>query len=253
MGLLSFIGLGGAMSPRRIAQASKLACNPFAQPEVRMRELQRLLKEGTAESIAGAVRRFGANAQGHIADEEEKSWLMDALVSAGAQATAPLEAYIRREQKLTYSLMAYQRIVGDEAAYAFFSAVLTAIGPRDHQKIEPKEQLVTALAPAMHLPQVQRALAPFLADHSDDVVYRLLDGVQALIAGKAPKLEGPTLEGLVALLTQPQVSARIGRRVAELLAQYGAPLGALPKPLPDSLAEQFFVDGQGIVHARASA
>lgn len=253
MGLLSLFGFGGAMSPRAISQASKLACNPFAQPEVRMRELQRLLKQSTPESIAGAVRRFTANAQGHIADEEEKSWLMDALVEVGDRAAQPLEAYIRREQKLTYSLIAYQRIVGDDAARALYCQVLQDIGPKDHQKIEPKEQLVTALLPAMQEPAVQRALAPFLSDHSDDVVYRVLDGVQQLMDADTTRLEPPIVQGLTTLLTHPLTSARISRRVAGLLVRYGAPLGNLTGSLPEHLAEAFFVDGKGIVHARASA
>lgn len=261
--VLAFFGLGGAMSPKRIDQASKLACNAFAQPEVRMREMQRLLKQGTPESIAGAVRRFGANAQGHIADEEEKSWLMDALVDLGEAAKGPLEGYIRTEQKLTYSLIAHQRIAGEGASRAFFMQVLQSIGPKDHQRVEPKQQLVAALIAHAHLQEVQERLAPFLSDHSDDVVWAVLDGVEQAMdhtpargtGGYEPhsSLHPAVVAGLAALLGHPGLSARISRRVATLLARYGAPLPGGQGPLPGPIAEQFFVDGKGILHARVSA
>lgn len=260
MGLLSFFGLGGAMSPKRISQASKLACNPFAQPEVRMRELQRLLKQRTSASIAGAVRRFGANAQGHIADEEEKTWLKEALVNVGQDAQGPLEEYIRDGQKLTYALMAYEQIVGFKPALGFFLTVLTEIGPQDHQRGEQKQQLVAALLPDAHNTDVQKALAPFVADHSDDVIWAVLDGVHHALqhgaqnkAAQAVQLDDALTSSLATLLVSPHASARISRRVADLMARAAVPLGALPGPLPANLSEHYFVDGKGIVHVRASA
>jgi hypothetical protein len=253
----ALLGLGGALSPKRIAQASKLACNPFAQPEVRMRELQRLLKDRTPQSIEGAVRRFGANAQGHIADEEEKTWLTEALVELESDARAPLEAYITTGQKLTYALDAYRRVVDGNDARVFFCRVLTDIGPADHQRVEAKQQLVVALRPDGHEPEVQAALAPFAADHADDVVWSVLDVVDGQLAKPAgpsgTPLDARLLAGLGELLTRPDTSARISRRVAELLARCGAPVGVTNRPLPPSISDQYFVDGQGIVHVRASA
>lgn len=67
MGLLSIFGKG-PLSDKRIDRISKLAANAFAQPDVRMREMQRLLDDGTPAAIKGVLRRFAANAQGHIAD-----------------------------------------------------------------------------------------------------------------------------------------------------------------------------------------
>jgi hypothetical protein len=259
MGILAFFGLGGALSPKRIAQASKLACNPFAQPEVRMRELQRLLKQGTFDGIAGAVRRFGANAQGHIADEEEKAWLTEALVDLGSKAKGPLETYIQSDQKLTYALLAYRRIVGADAARDFFVQALRQIGPSDHQKVEAKQQLVAALVEDAPQGAVQQALAPFLADHSDDVIWSVLDGVEhslnaAQTSGDGhPVLSEALLQGLGALLVKDDASARISGRVAHLLARFGAPLHLARQALPPSIAEQYFVDAKGVVRARASA
>lgn len=255
----ALLGLGGAMSPKRIAQASKLACNPFAQPEVRMRELQRLLKERTQASIEGAVRRFGANAQGHIADEEEKTWLTEALVDLADDARAPLEAYIRTGQKLTYALVAYRRIQPALQARRFFLHVLADIGPLDHQRVEAKQQLVVALSPDGQQPDVQIGLAPFARDHADDVIWSVLDVVDAQLSSPTSTAQaGPTLHpeliaALGALLVRADASARISRRVADLMARYGEPLGMLGSPLPQSISDQYFVDAKGVVHARASA
>src|SRR6478609_7318824 len=100
MGLLSFFGKG-PLSDKRIAKVAKLASNPFAQPDVRMREMQRLIDDGSDAALRGVLKRFAANAQGHIADEDEKKWLEDALVAHGDDALGPLRDYIATEEKLT--------------------------------------------------------------------------------------------------------------------------------------------------------
>src|SRR5690349_4431435 len=119
MGLLSLFGVG-PLSPGKIDKVSKLAANPFAQPDVRMREMQRLVNDGSPLALRGLLKRFASNANGHIADEDEKQWLEDKLVDIGQGCVEPLADFIKSGDKLTYALRAYERIAGEEAATAFF-------------------------------------------------------------------------------------------------------------------------------------
>lgn len=255
MGLKQWLGLGGPLSQRRIDGASKLACNSFAQPEVRMRELQRLLRDGSPAALTGALRRFTANAQGHIADEEEKLWLSGALVDLGDAARAPLEAYIRAGHKLTYALAAYRRIVSDSAAADLFAQVLLSIGAGDHRRIEAKQQLVLALAEDLDKPGILAAVVPFLADHADDVRWQVLDTLEAALSGGAldAQAQAVIMPQVTALLLDAHVSARIALRAATLVAGQEWRLPGQAQGLHPALTGRYFVDGAGQLRGRESA
>ncbi len=274
MGLLNFFGRG-PLSPAKIAKMAKLAANPFAQPDVRMREMERLVEDGSALALQGLLRRFASNAQGHIADEEEKSWLEDTLVGMGQPAVASLQAYIRSESKLTYALRALERIVGREVASRFFLEVLQAYGPQAHRQDDAKLQLVLQLttppensgakapassapAPAQGASDFPRALLPFLADHSDDVQWAVLDALHAALQLKAgAALLSPTalalreaaLPTLQRVLLDGQGSTRIARRVAALCALHELSVEA-GSVLPTPLGEEYWLDKKGIVRQR---
>ena len=255
MGLKQWLGLGGPLSQRRIDRASKLACNSFAQPEVRMRELQRLLRDASPEALTGALRRFTANAQGHIADEEEKLWLSGALVDVGQAARAPLAAYIRGGQKLTYALLTYRRIVPHAEAATLFAQVLADIGPHDHRRSEAKQQLVLALTDDLAAPGIIDSLVPFLADHADDVRWQVLETLEAALTslGVGANDRAAIAPQVTALLQDGPVSARIALRAAALVCAHDWPLAAGSAGLHPALSGRYFVDGRGHLRARESA
>lgn len=255
MGLRQFLGLGGPLSARRIEKSAKLAANPFAQPDVRSREMQRLLKDESPQALRGVLKRFSANAQGHIADEEEKRWLSDALAEVGEHAQAPLEDYIRTEDKLTYALGTYRRIVGAEGAVRFFCLVLREIGPADYRRIEAKLQLVLELSEQDATEEVARTLTEHLHDHSDDVRWSVLEWAEAL--GKRDDLSeavrGQLARHLGQLVCEPQVSMRIAQRAAQMLSNLAWQLPAEVGTLNPALENSFFLDKKHHVRPRASA
>jgi hypothetical protein len=256
MSIRAFFGFGGPLSGRRIAQSAKLVCNPFAQPEVRMKEMQRLLKDKSTESLAGLLRRFTANAQGHIADEEEKLWLCEALVELGQDAVSPLETYLHGGVKLTYALMAYRRIVAQDVFIRTCHSALDAIGPADYRRTEAKQQLVLAMAEDAQDPTVQRMLAPYLHDHSDDVRWQVLDVIEK--SEKRPPSAAvaamnPWLEGLQSQVTDPHVSARICLRAADIMVAHSWPVGQNLHALHPALENRFHIDKKGLLQSRISA
>jgi hypothetical protein len=252
MGLFSLFGKG-PLSEKRIAKVSKLAANPFAQPDVRMREMSRLMQDGSEGALRGVLRRFAANAQGHIADEDEKKWLEDALVAHGDDALGPLRDYIATEEKLTYALRAYRRIAGEVNGVGYFLEVLRRYGPDDYRSSEAKLQLLWQLSETLQDERVVPALAPFLLDHSDDVRWAVMDLMErAADSGlMSPELHGRMVAEMAKLVTQADVSPRISRRAAELLAarEWALPSGT-PEVLAAGLGDAFFLDKKRFVRRR---
>ena len=251
MGFLGLFG-GGNMSDRRIDKSAKLAANPFAQPDVRMREMQRLLADGSPAALRGVLKRFTANASGHIADEDEKKWLENALVDTGRDALPPLRDFIKSEERLTYALHAYERIAGPEEAVGFYLDVMNAYGPDDHRSGEAKLQLVHALAEHMDDTRVMPGLAPFVLDHADEVRTAVLD----LIDTAADK--GLLNDALLATLAEPfgtlvcdgTVGPRVQRRAAELLEKRTWPVGGSAEELATLVNDVYFLDKKRFVRKR---
>ena len=253
MGFLGLFGKG-RLSEKKIDKAAKLACNPFAQSDVRMREMQRLLDDGSERALRALLRRFSATAQGHIADEDEKKWLEDVLVEQGEGALGALKDFISHEQRLTYALRAFRRIAGDEETVRFLLAVLSRYGPEDYRSIEAKQQLVLQLADDLDHAEVLATLGAFLLDHSDDVRWVVMDLFERA-ATQGPLAEdvlAGALPALAELVTAEDVGPRIQQRAAEMLEKRAWQLPVDVVALSPALEEQFFLDKKHFVRRRAA-
>ncbi len=252
MGLLELFGKG-PLTEKKIDKIAKLASNPFAQPDVRMKEMQRLLSEGTRTAIRGALKRFASNASGAIADEDEKQWLEEALVDKDQDAIEPLRDYIQTETQLTYALRAYRRITGDAEAVRFFLQTLTTYGPDDYRSGDAKQQLVVQVEENLADPRVLPALVPFLHDHADEVRWAVMDCVDK--AADAGQLTGEVAATVAAklgeLVLDESVGPRIQLRAAEILAVREWQIGAGAEELASFLGDTYFLDKKRYVRRRA--
>ena len=255
MGLMSLFGKG-PLSEKKIDKIAELAMNPYAQTDVRKRELIRLLDEGTEYSIRGALKRLSMNANGGIADEDEKKWLENAIVEVGEISKKPLQDYIRSQKQLSYALRAYWRLVGAEAATGYFIEVLEAHGPDAYRALDAKLQIIWALAE--HIEEDARILAalpPFLLDHGDDVRWAVMDLVEkAADADKLPdEVRDGCCEHFAELVTDGSVGPRIQRRAAQILCERSWPVAGDAPELAKLLDEEYFMDKKRFVRRRAQA
>ncbi len=252
MGFLGLFGGGGGMSQSRIDKSAKLAANPFAQPDVRMREMQRLLQDGSPAALRGLLKRFTANASGGIADEDEKKWLEDAIVEVGDSAKQPLRDFIKAEEKLTYALHAYERITGADEAIRYFIEVLNHYGAEDHRSGEAKLQLVHTLAEHASDPRVLPALTMFLVDHTDEVRNAVLEQLDA--AADRNEVTDALLmtisEPLATLVCDPTVGPRVQRRACELLEKRVWAVGGTGEELAPFVNDDWFLDKKHFVRKR---
>lgn len=253
MGLLDFFGMG-RLSESKVDKVAKLAANPFAQPDVRMREMQRLLDDETDVALRGVLKRFASNANGHIADEDEKKWLEDALVSKGQAALVPLRHYIKTENKLTYALRAFRRIAGGSEAITFFLEVLNHYGPDDHRSTDAKLQLIWQLAEDLKDPRVLPGLTTFLLDHSDDVRWAIIDVLEKAADDKlfSDSLQQQINGHMTTLITDNNTSPRILGRVAEVVEKRNWQLGPTAITIAKSIENNFFIDKKHFVRRRAT-
>lgn len=244
---------GGPLSQRKIDKAAKLASNPYAQPDVRMKEMQRLLHDGSEAAYRGLLLRFAANANGQIADEEEKQWLENAVADVGVAIQSPLRNFIRENKSLSYALRAYERSFGAEEAVRFFLEVLEHHGPESYRQSEAKQQLVMALAEHLSQSGVLAGLVPFAEDHSDDVRWAVLDGLErALDDGSlGDELKASYGEVLARILRDDSTGPRVQRRVAELVNARGWAMPLDEGEVCPLLDENYVVDKKGFVRLRA--
>ena len=246
-----------SLSADKLQKIAKLASDPFAQSDVRMSEMQRLLDEDHVDALHAVLKRFRTTAEGTIADEDEKAWLAGQLEKIGEKAVVPIEEYIRKEEKLTHVLRVYERIKGQEQALSFFTEVLAAYGPEDHRSIDAKLQIVVHLSEYELSPEILQKLVAFLHDHSDDVQWMVMDifdrSEQLDNAAQASLLAQVAIQ-LGALLQQKDTPLRIQQRAAELLARKNWVLPAsLQTDLPEPISQRYFIDKKGFVRARIPA
>ncbi len=252
MGLMDFLGKG-PLSEKKIQKIVKLATNPFAQPDVRVREMMRLIEDGGTEAINGLLRRFAVNANGHIADEDEKKWLEDKLVELGNPAIFPLQRYICSEKQLTYALRAYSRLVDDEESVRMFIEALEKHGPDGYREADAKLQLVWQLSEDLDDKRVLSSLTPFLLDHSDDIRWAVMDLITK--AHDDGGLEQELIIAISAELTSvvfdESTGPRIARRAAQLLSEQEWKVIGDVTDLPSLLGEDYFIDKKQYLRPRA--
>lgn len=252
MGLLDFLGLGsGPMSDKAIEKTAKLASNPYAQPDVRREQMEKLIKDGSEAAITGLLQRFTMASTQAIADEDEKRFLVDELVKLGDKSVPPLLAYLRREKNMTFALAALQRILPKERALQEVLALLDVYGPEDYRSDEQKRQLILVVTETND-PAVWPKLVPYVLDHSDEVRGLALEKLFAAAKAKTIDAELPNLRAnLSELLVDKNTSPRILRQAAEGMLGLEWPLTTPEVALHETLNSQWLVDKKGYLRKRA--
>jgi hypothetical protein len=256
MGLLSFLGIGASdLSEKQVDKIAKLAANPFAQPEVRREQMDKLIRDGSEPAIRGLLNRFTVNASQAIADEEEKRFLVDELAKMGDKVVVPLRSFLRKETNLSLAAQVLLRVMPKEEGIAELIGLLDVYSPEDYRSDEQKRQLALILKDQDDA-RILPALVPYLLDHSDDVRHQVLElfAERASQGDAAAKGEG-VAAAISELVTSADSSPRIARQAAELAADLpDAHKWTLPpeKPLASVIASEFFIDKKGYVRRRVT-
>ena len=224
MGLLDFLTNKPTVS--NVEKVMKRMLNEHHQQQVRQESMEQLANWGTLESIQALTRRLAVNFRDTIVNEQEKRWVADALVERfGERSVEPLVHFIRKEQNVSTAVRALQRLVSEERLVELLTETLSGYAPADYRSTQAKAQLIDALE-EFGAPSVLERIAPFIADHDDDVRIKAIEQVQARFADAPAKSQASALDRLVEALLDPEAASRIQRRVGEALTAVGADLSA---------------------------
>jgi hypothetical protein len=231
MGLFD-IFKSGPSSDSILGQIRK-AKEVYAQPEYRRMAMEKLLKWGTDESLAGLLERFTVVVQSPHWDEDEKRWLVDEMIKIGAQSKPILRDFILKKNEVNYALLAFRKIVDSDEDYKkLLIEALHLRPPSDHRSVQGKQELIAAISefdPSFY----EELLLPYLDDHSDDVQAAAIDALS--------KSDHKGTEiALIKLLESEVHSARVVRAAAHVVANKKFAMNETIR-LSDVVKEEFMI------------
>lgn len=194
-----------------LEKASKDLQEPYAQPDVRQAAMDKLFELESEEAYKVLLKRFTFNANGQIADENEKRTLVGRLAETGEPVVPELERFIKTEKAITFPIQALQRILPEDESRAFLLETLTEKDPQDHRSIQAKVTLLAVLAEVAR-PEDAETIVPYLEDHADDVQVQAIEVLQSLANEKTSK------DALVEVCCSELHAPRVRRRAASALA-----------------------------------
>src|SRR3954466_9145709 len=105
------------------------ATNKLAQQPDRWGALEKLKEEGTEEALLGLCKRFGVTSMKATEDEQEKHWVLEALVANGAGSIAPVAKYMKTAEQLSFPLRVLERVADHDKALAIADALFASEAP----------------------------------------------------------------------------------------------------------------------------
>lgn len=197
------------------------ATNKLAQQADRFPALERLLEDGSQDALFGLCRRFGVTSQKSVEDEQEKAWVVDALVGKGAVALPAVRRYIKSAEALAFPLKVLDRIAEPAAVLEVVDEVLAGEQPGYVRHPERRIDLLRWLAnwKGTSSAEITRRLTPYLSDFDENVRFATIEGLSQHDLAEV----GASL--LSALLRPEEESGRIRRRLIEVLADKHVALG----------------------------
>jgi HEAT repeats len=219
--------------------------NKYAQSPDRLKAMQTLLADGSAEALYGVMRRFGMMYDKTIEDEQEKDYLFESLVEKGGAVLQPLKKYLLAADSISWPLRVLDKIVATkDEVITVLAEVMQRHEPGYERDPTKKMQLLTHLA-GIKNPRVPALVVPYLADMDASVRYAAAEAL--LKQGD----EAAACEPLLAIfVSAEEESLRLRIRIAEGFAELGWPLGDRRAEVEKRLPEAFTIEARGKEPAR---
>lgn len=206
-------------TPKKIDKITARMLNEHHQTQVRQEAIEELIAFGTDYAISALVRRLGTNFRDTIKNEQEKRYIDQVLVERfGERAITPLETYVRTEQTISAAIRTLAKLVDEEWLIGLCVDTLGQYPPDDHRSIDPKLQLVDALADYPEDPRVVPAVLPHAMDHDDDIRVKTMDLLEAKVGKDHPQYD-EVVAKLLEVMKDALASGRIVRRAARALGK----------------------------------
>jgi len=221
------------------------AINKYSQSPDRMKALQSLADDGSAEALYGLLRRFGMMYDKTIDDEQEKEWVFETLAAKGGVVMDPLKKYLLAADSISWPLRLLDKIVAtkDEVIDAV-AHVMQRHEPGYERDPTKKIQLLNHLA-GLKNPRVPGLVLPYLTDMDEGVRYAAAETL--LCQEDQAAVRDPLLD---LFTSDKEESKRLRIRIADGFAQLGWPLGDKRAEVEKRLPETFQIVARGKEPAR---
>jgi hypothetical protein len=225
---------------RALAKAVEKAGNKKIKPDDRRPALYALLEDGTDAAVAGLLSRLTFNYDTNIvADEEEKNYVYEGLVSLGTAVVPELRKHLRSAPSLSWGLRLLHEVCDSEQLWPILEEVMADHEPGYERDPSRKQQLLSFIGDVDDA-RVSALVVPFLEDHDETV--RFLT-VEALFKrGDEDVAREPLLERLI---DDEEDSLRLKNRIAEGFVERSWVVKGYRGSVEKALSSDFVVDGKG--------
>ena len=236
----------GLFSKERALQKTiDKATNKLAQQPDRWGALERLREDGSDDALYGMCKRWSVTSLKGVEDEQEKNWVVDALVEKGEAALPALRRYMKSADQLSFPLKVLERIPDRAKILEVVDEILASETPGYVRMPDRRIDLLKWLGEWKEATddEVIARVTPYLPDFDENVRFTVID----TLSTRDPQRIGPLV--VEALLRPEEESGRIRRTIVEVLEQTKAPLGDKAKDVAAMLTgplAEYKVDG-GIV------
>lgn len=229
---------------RSLQKTIDKAVNKLAQQADRWAALEKLRDDSSDEALFGLCKRFGVTSMKGVEDEQEKNWVVDALVEKGGAALAPLVRYMKGADQLSFPLRVLERIADHDKTISVVDELFASEPPGYARFPDRRIDLIKWFTEwkGVTEDEVVSRVSPYVADFDENVRFIAIDG----LSSREPKKFVGTL--VDALVRPEEESGRIRRTIVEVLERTKAPLGArageVAAMLTGQLGDEYKVDGE---------
>lgn len=159
-----------------VKKHAERATNRRAQAPDRWEAIAALCKLGTSEAVEALLPRFNFYVDPSITDEEEKDAAFEGIVATGEAAVAPVRAYLRKADSISWGVRILDRIVSSEAVVGTLIGLLAEMDVEYERDPQRKIQMLATLGERPD-PRIAAAVVRFLEDANETVRFHAAGAV----------------------------------------------------------------------------
>ena len=242
MGLFDF--LGGGTPAEKAAKLKAKATQKYGDPATRQKALEQLGELQGPEATSALLARFTITVDPSTTDEDEKEHVFDLVRARGAEAVAPVKAFLKgNDAASSWMLRLLSAILTEAEVIQVALDLLAQLGAGYTRDPERKLVLLHFLEDKQD-GRIREAARTFLEDMADDVKLAALRVLE--------KRPDETLrEPLIQALLHPETSRRVQAGVLETMASGKYALTGHRDAVQAALPQGWMLDKAGLVQKRA--
>ena len=209
---------------KSIKRTTDKALNKFGQSIERIHAMEKLLNDGSDESLYTLVRRFSFNCHKTIEDEQEKQWVYETLSKQGQAVIVPLCRFIQSNDSITYPLRVLENVVPEDQILTIIDELLEKEPVGYTRHTNKRVQLLDWIGELeMISPQNSTdRIIPYLEDFDESIRFAAVNAIKHRMT---PDIEKQLVPPLIQAMTRTsEESLRIKIHIAEILVENNSDL-----------------------------